>query len=181
MRRIKVSLCTRCCSGAHCPCCFPLPGITSEPHLATNSGCSVSKWQVTSLSGQWWAAWWVPFSERQYSGLTGWLWHSNICARKQTHHPSGSRWSPPCAPQTQAQPGTPGWWPLCRSGHHEGSHKCTASAWCLVWRSRSSRKSRHCSIWLHSSPLWHWLSQISGLREKKRYACVYGCCGTSDP
>ena len=110
---------------------------------------------------------------------TGTLWQRHVWARTPTHHPSGSRWSPPCAPPTQAPPGTPGWWPPCRWGHRGGSRRCTASAWCPVWRSQSSRRSRRCSRWWHSSPPWHWLSQISGLCEKRKvwilYVCMYVC------
>lgn len=84
-----------------------------------------------------------------------------------TYHPYGSRWSPLCVPLTLAQPETPGWWPLGRSGHHARSRRCTASAWCLVSRSLSSHRSHRCSIWLHNSPPWHWLSQIYDLQDKK--------------
>lgn len=114
------------------------------------------------------------------SAYCGALWQPRCCARGLTYHPYGSRWSPPCAPPTQAQPGPPGRWPPCRSGHRGGSHRCTASAWCPILRSPSSRRSHRCSIWLHSSPPWHWLSQISGLHEKRKYALCTACCGTSD-
>lgn len=102
-----------------------------------------------------------------------------FCERATTHHPSCSRWSPPCAPRTRARRGRPGWWPLCWSARRGGSRRCRASAWCQVWRTPSSRRSHRYSRWLHSSPLWHWLWQISGLHEDKYFPGCFLTCWTS--
>lgn len=156
--------------------CVYVLSVRGSVHPLTDPGSLVPDWKATTLKGHRQVLQEVPTEEQHRTKGPS----QACCARSPTYHPYGSRWSPPCAPRTRAQPATPGWWRLCQSGHHGESHRCTASAWCLVARSLSFHRSRRCSIWSHSSPPWRWLWRISGLQGNKKMHTAYLHCGTSE-